>query len=944
MDDLLRDFLTESTENLQKLDQDLIALEGRPDDLSLVHGIFRTIHTIKGTCGFVGLPRLEMLTHATESVLGAVREGRLAVSPELITVILNSVDTIKEVLETLEATEAEPAGDDSALIATLNRWFDSASKPGGAGGSTPTPLEVRAIMQQNDEQVARQKEHAAAEAAADAPADAGSVLRGGDRGTIELFDTGEVMAIHPDALKEPVSLQPTMPPAADGPTLPSPRLAAEVALARDNSGAAPVESNAAASAAPAASSNAGSNGGGDARGSIADSTLRVNVTILDKLMNLVGELVLARNQLIQLSAAEEDSSYSTPVQHLNRVTTDLQEAVMRTRMQPIGGAWTKLPRLVRDLAQASGKQLALELHGAETELDRQILQAIQDPLTHMVRNSADHGVETPERRRAAGKPEEGTIRLNAYHEGGHVILEVTDDGAGLSLERVRRKAIDRGLVSAEVAATLNDTQIFKFIFEPGFSTAEKITNVSGRGVGMDVVRSNIEKIGGTVELNSREGRGTTVRIKIPLTLAIVSALLVGAESEVFAIPQIGVVELVRVNEEVRHRIEIVHGARFYRLRDTLLPLVSLAEQLELPGATLPDEYNIIVCQVGETRFGLVVDEVFDTQEIVVKPVGSLVKHLTVYAGCTILGDGRVIMILDPAGIANASSVLTGDEQQGNASADRDSTDNDDVESVLLYDSGGAALQAVPLSLVARLEEIPAKDIEQADGRTLVQYRGALLPLLVPSPDMDVRARDPRPVIVFTDNGRSMGLAVDEIRDIVDTRLSVDQGSHRAGVLGVCVINGKATEIIDTNHFLRQAFGDWFAPAAELLQEDRRVLLVDDSRFFLNLIAPVLRGAGYRVTTALDGEEAIARLERGERFDIIVSDIDMPTVDGYAFAQAYRAHPQWGSSPIIALTGRSGASDREHAIACGFDDFLVKFDREAVLGTLKRLTQREEAVA
>ncbi len=698
--------------------------------------------------------------------------------------------------------------------------------------------------------------------------------------------------------------------------------------------------------APAASgANAATGAGsGDARTSIADSTLRVNVTILDKLMNLVGELVLARNQLIQLSAAEEDSLYSTPVQHLNRVATDLQEAVMRTRMQPIGGAWTKLPRLVRDLGQASGKQLALELHGAETELDRQILQAIQDPLTHMVRNSADHGVESPERRRAAGKPEQGTIRLNAYHEGGHVILEVTDDGAGLSLERVRRKAIDRGLVSAEVAATLSETQVFRFIFEPGFSTAEKVTNVSGRGVGMDVVRSNIEKIGGTVELMSREGRGTTVRIKIPLTLAIVSALLVGGASEVFAIPQIGVVELVRVNDEVRHRIEIVHGARFYRLRDTLLPLVSLAEQLALTGTSVPDEYNIIVCQVGETRFGLVVDEVFDTQEIVVKPVGRLVKHLTVYAGCTILGDGRVIMILDPSGIANAASVVSGEEQQRASSAERDQQENSDVESVLLYDAGGASLQAVPLSLVARLEEIPADRIEEADGRTLVQYRDALLPLLLAHPAMDVRARDPRPVIVFTDNGRSMGLAVDEIRDIVDTRLTIDQGTHRAGVLGVCVINGKATEIIDTNHYLRQAFGDWFAPAGALLHDEHRVLLVDDSRFFLNLIAPVLRGAGYRVTTAADGQDALARLERGDRFDIIVSDIDMPAVDGFALASEIRAHPEWGTPPMIALTGRSASADRERARDCGFDEFLVKFDRDAVLGALRRLTQREEAVA
>lgn len=935
MDDLLRDFLTESAENLQKLDQDLIALEESPSDLSLVHGIFRTIHTIKGTCGFVGLPRLESLAHSTESVLGAVREGRLAVSPELITVILQSIDTIKEVLAALEETETEPAGDDSALIAVLQQWMNIATKPAGSDASAPTPAHVRAIMAANDAQVAAHQSGASPSVETPAETAAQTELRGGDRGTFEMFETGEVMAIHKSALGSDRPASP--PPAATPPAPPAAPAPAPVASLPDASA-----SQGDAATAPAGAAGGGS--GGEGRSSIADSTLRVNVTILDKLMNLVGELVLARNQLIQLSAAEEDSSYSTPVQHLNRVTTDLQEAVMRTRMQPIGGAWTKLPRVVRDLAQASGKQLSLELHGAETELDRQILQAIADPLTHMVRNSADHGIETPERRRAAGKPEQGTIRLNAYHEGGHVILEVTDDGAGLSLERVRRKAIDRGLVSAEAAATMNEAQIFRFIFEPGFSTAEKVTNVSGRGVGMDVVRSNIEKIGGTVELSSREGRGTTVRIKIPLTLAIVSALLIGTASEVFAIPQIGVVELVRVNDEVRHRVEIVHGARFYRLRDTLLPLVSLADQLGLSAEAQPDEYNIIVCQVGENRFGLVVDEVFDTQEIVVKPVGRLVKHLTVYAGCTILGDGRVIMILDSVGIANAALVADIGEQAKTGIAERDASEDDDVESVLLYNAGGTALQAVPLSLVARLEEIPAERIEEADGRTLVQYRDALLPLLPAHPAMEMKARDPRPVIVFTDNGRSMGLAVDEIRDIVDTQLRIDQANHRTGVLGVCVINGKATEIIDTNHYLRQAFGDWFAPAVELLRDETSVLLVDDSKFFLNLIAPVLRGAGYKVTTSADGKDAIARLERGERFDVIVSDIDMPQVDGFAFALECRDHPEWGGAPMIALTGRSAPADRERARACGFREFLVKFDRDAVLSALQRITSRQEVSA
>lgn len=928
MDDLLRDFLTESSENLQKLDQDLIELEQRPHELSLVHSIFRTIHTIKGTCGFIGLPRLEALAHVTESVLGAVREGRLMVVPSMISDILHSIDTIKAIQAELEVTENEPVGDDSKLIGSLQAWLDIATNPVGSSPTQPTPHVVRAIMASNAQDAVNRNFIAPAEPSLEPEM---LDLEGGSRGTFEDFGTGEVMAIHKDALAPkaapdaPTLVTPSAAPVASAPTAATP-------TALD---ATPVSYSEPNAADPAREKSAEAARGDGERGSIADSTLRVNVTLLDKLMNLVGELVLARNQLIQLSTADDDSVYAHPVQHLNRVTTDLQEAVMRTRMQAIGGAWSKLPRLVRDLSKASGKQLALEMHGAETELDRQILQAIQDPLTHMVRNSADHGVESPEARRAAGKPEQGTIRLNAYHEGGHVILEISDDGAGISVEKVRRKAVERGLVNADVAATLSEAQVFRYIFEPGFSTAEKITNVSGRGVGMDVVRSNIEKIGGTVELSSREGRGTTVRVKIPLTLAIISALLVGSASEVFAIPQIGVVELVRVSEDVRHRIEEVQGARFFRLRDTLLPLVSLADRLQLANSVLPDEYNIIVCQVGETRIGLVVDEVFDTQEIVVKPVGRLVKHLPVYAGCTILGDGRVIMILDSTGIANEALAVTHAEHAATTATDAEATADDATESVLVFDAGGSALQAVPLSLVARLEEIPADQIEEADGRALVQYRGALLPLLPASPAMNLRARSPRPVIVFTDNGRSMGLAVDEIRDIVDARLTIDQGTHRAGVLGVCVIGAKATEIIDTNHFLRQAFGDWFAPAAQLQRGETHVLLVDDSRFFLSLIAPVLRGAGYKVTTSADGSEAIARLEQGERFDLIISDIDMPTVDGFALARKIRAHPAWSDVPLIALTGRSTPADRERASACGYDEFLVKFDREAVLTALQR---------
>ncbi len=772
MDDLLRDFLTESNENLGKLDNDIVELEQHPDDTARLNGVFRTIHTIKGTCGFLGLVRLEGVAHAAENVLDALRSGRLSVEPALIGDVLAAIDCIKSVLQALEETEAEPEGDDTALIQRLEHWLGADAAHGGCIvdddlSGLPVPVAVALA--------------AAAPAASSA-----------------------------------TSVAPT-PSMAASVTEAAPSAVANAAVASDTSFGNSTDGGGAGS----------SWDGVDRRGKaeaaaahVADSTLRVGVDVLDKLMNLVGELALGRNQLLQLAATADESPFAKPVQQLDRVTTDLLEAVMKTRMQPIGNAWTKLPRLIRDLAQSSGKQIALVMHGAETDLDRQILQAIQDPLTHMIRNSADHGVETPEVRRAAGKPEGGTIHLSARHEGGHVVIEIVDDGAGINASRVRRKAVERGLVKADVADAMPDAQVLRFIFEPGFSTAEQVTNVSGRGVGMDVVRSNIDAIGGTVELSSQPGRGTTVRIKIPLTLAIISALLVGTAGESFAVPQIGIVELVRVTEEQHGLVENVHGAQFYRLRETLLPLVPLRTLLGLESAANGEIYNIVVCQVGEARFGLVVDDVFDTQEIVVKPVGRMIKHLQAYAGCTITGDGRVIMILDPAGIATIAQVAsneTRDEaEQAARAAERAlaALQTETRESVLLFDAGYPALQAVPLSLVARLEEFPLSALEEADGHFLVQYRGALMPVIAANTSIDLRAMDPRPVIVFSDRNRTMGLAVNEIRDIVEDHVQLQRRASRPGVLGVSVIAGRATEVIDTDHFLRHAHGETLTPLDE----------------------------------------------------------------------------------------------------------------------------------
>ena len=764
MDDLLRDFLTESNENLAKLDNDLVDLEQHPDDTSLLNGIFRTIHTIKGTCGFIGLIRLEGVAHAAENVLDALRSNRLTVQPAVIGDVLSAIDCIKLILGHLEETEAEPEGDDSALIARLEHWLRAGNEQAPESpAAEPARVEVAAAV-------------TAVAPAVDAP------------------------SLPPEATDiTPAAIEPVLAKAQTPEAAPASR--------------------------PTSSAPSQKNGwdGVDRRKRADDdsSSLRVGVQVLDQLMNLVGELALSRNQLLQLTGAHEDSEFGKPVQQLNRVTTDLLEAVMKTRMQPIANAWTKLPRIIRDLAQASGKQIALELHGAETELDRQILQAIGDPLTHMIRNSADHGIESPETRMANGKAPGGTIRLSARHESGHVVIEVADDGAGIDPQKIRRKAIERGLVRADVAEGLSDHAVLRFIFEPGFSTAEKVTNISGRGVGMDVVRSNIEAIGGTVDLSSVHGRGTTIRVKIPLTLAIIQALLVGTAGETFAVPQIGVVELVRITEEQRHLVEVVHGAEFYRLRETLLPLVRLGEELRLgPSATI--EGNIVVCQVGELRFGLVVDEVFDTQEIVVKPVGRLVKHLTTYAGCTITGDGRVIMILDTAGIASLAAVSN--RTEGNRPAtvtDEAQQVSEDTESVLLFDAGFPSLQAVPLSRVSRLEEFAGDAFEEADGRILVQYRGSLMPILAANPAMQIAARTPRPVIVFNNGAGFMGIAVDEIRDIIDASLEVQRAGSRAGVLGVSVMAGRATEIVDLEWFFREAAGRR-APSLTPVQGSARI--------------------------------------------------------------------------------------------------------------------------
>ncbi|MGZ3712641.1 MAG: hybrid sensor histidine kinase/response regulator, partial [Bdellovibrionota bacterium] len=618
--------------------------------------------------------------------------------------------------------------------------------------------------------------------------------------------------------------------------------------------------------------------------------------------------------------------------------------------------WGKLPRIVRDLAVATGKQLELSMSGQETEIDRQILDAIQDPLIHCVRNSGDHGIESPEVRQQRGKPATGTITLNAFHEGGQIVIEIKDDGGGINIKAVREKAIERGIVKKEVAEQLSDAQISRFIFEAGFSTAKQVTEVSGRGVGMDVVRTNIEKIGGSVELSSEQGIGTVLRIKIPLTLAIISALIVksgGEQGEVFAIPQVGVLELVRVSESSQHLIEDIHGSKVLRLRDKLLPLINLATVLGIEtkaagqAAGEPKDMSVVVAQVGSTEFGLCVDEIFDTQEIVVKPVGRLLREINLFAGSTIMGDGRVIIILDTTRIAAKVIAKTTESEESLARNGVETQKGGDKTTLLLFRGNDSAPLAVPLALISRLEEFPVSKLEQVDGRYLVQYRGGLLPLVPCQESVTINSKNDQPIhaIIFSDGKRSMGLIVSEIIDIVEENLSIESSGKKVGILGAAIVAGKGTEIIDTYYFLQRAYPDWFDNKRASKKDGKnRILLVDDSSFFRDLIRPILEAKGYFVKVACDGAQAYQILESGEAFDLVMSDIEMPVMDGLSLAAKLKQSPSWKNLPMLALTSLASPEDKQRGLDAGFSDYLVKFDQDILVSTIASLLKKPVELA
>jgi two-component system chemotaxis sensor kinase CheA len=820
MDDLLREFLTETGESLDAVDRELVRFEQEPNNAKILDNIFRLVHTIKGTCGFLTLPRLEALTHSAETLMGSFRTGR-PVSADAVSLILTTIDRIKSLLAALDKSDTEPEGDDRDLIAELETMASEGVQAKAA--IVPGKPDRRSDESQED-------------------------------------------------------------------SLP--------------------------------------------HGKSTSHSIRVHVNTLERLMTMVSELVLTRNQLLEIVRKHGAGEFNAPLQRLSHVTAELQEGVLKTRMQPIGNTWQKLPRLVRDLSSQLGKGIELDMSGGDTELDRQVLDHISDPLLHLVRNAADHGLEPAAERLAAGKSRRGTIRVWAGQEGGQIIIEISDDGRGLDLARIRAKAAALGLASQPELVELADAQVHRFIFAPGFSTVDRATNVSGRGVGLDVVRANVEQIGGSIDVNSVQGRGTTFTIKIPLTLAIATALLVECAGERFAIPQAAVVELVRPRNNPHCRIERIKDTAVLRLRDQLLPLTDLKALLRIGEDRDPAAASgfIAILQVGNQRYGVGVDRVLHSEEIVVKPMASRLRNIAAFSGNTILGDGSVVLIVDPNGLAQSLGLRT-PERQVRVDAEVGSQGEQIArEPLLIFRAGSPNPKAVPLALVSRLEEIDAAKIEISNGRAMLQYRGGLMPLVSATGDVRLARGGRQPLVLFSDGRRSMGLMVDEIVDIVEEQLEIELASKRPGLIGSALIGGQAVEIIDIGHFLPLAFEDEESVGeGDLGNGGRRILLIEPAEFFRNMLVPVLKAARCQVTAVANAKEAIELVRADAAFDLVVAD------GGAEVVSELRSHAPLSEVPVIGLSSALSLPEVERGRRAGVYHCVARFDHRGLVAAINQQT-------
>jgi two-component system chemotaxis sensor kinase CheA len=1002
VEDDLGEFRVEATELLETAESSLLSLEQGGEFKSNFDSIFRVFHNLKGASGMLGLEELGVHMHQLENLLNTSQSvGSL--TKDQIDIFLKGVDRARELLgikvaqsgdekiaSVPESQSSGPiAGPQVVLTEGLREYVGEAQEIASRAGLLVEHMEKNGFSEAAVDSLYRDIHNLKGGAHLFELVDLGqlnhaleSVLDGLRQNILPLsqqlisavyegLDTIELLLLQ--VLGQPqgdlhtrteksiaqyrafldghveLSPMPKLSVKPDEVVTPSPEASPSAAPPPDSLAPTPAKTSV------AASSESDKDTGG---------TIRVPVSLLDKLMALMGEMVLVRNQVIQYASRTEDLEFQNLSKRLNVITGEIQGEMMKTRMQPIGNVMTKFSRLTRELSKELSKKIDLQLSGTETELDKSLLEAVKDPLTHIVRNSCDHGIEMPHERKACGKPESGSIRINSFHEGGQVIIEIADDGKGLHRDKLLKKAIEKGIVAPDKASSLSDREIINLIFAPGFSTAAKVTNVSGRGVGMDVVRTNIEKIGGTVEIESDAGRGTTMRLKIPLTLAIVPAMVVRCESDLFAIPQLNLVELVRVERGANeNQIEYVQGHPVYRLRGNILSLIGIRKVLGLPDVdqSKQDVTNIVVLKSDQNLFGLIVDEIQDTADIVVKPLARFLKNIEVFSGATVMGDGAIALILDVAGIAKTHLLTQGDLSRKSSEIGTSKRGLEDIQDFLLLKVSASAKHAILLGYVHRLEEFEESKIEVSGHQRLVRYRNSVLPLIsmdraLGLSDSPSEKHEIVSVVVIEKGGAMYGLEVSDILDIMSTEAQLDTGlSTPNGVIGNLITADEIVVVVDPYKLIQNQMGlgnktlksqeEPIRPAVRSAPKTiKNILYVEDAAFFRKHVSGVLKTHGFQVTLANNGKEAFELLEKSNPadFDLILSDIEMPQMNGFKFAEAVRSNKTWQHVPLIALSTRSDQRHVDEGFRCGFNAYLEKMNSDELVKSIAQMSNRGAA--
>lgn len=897
--EIIVEFVVESREHLADIENELLAIEasGENIDGELVNKVFRAVHSIKGAAGFFGFSQVQSLAHELENVLNLIRNRKLVPTSAVTNVLLRAADRLRGMIEDVEHSNDVDVSEHV------------------------TELQAIAAGEPADAMASLSDRPAAEPDVADSPA--------ADPHAAAQEET-------PDPERQLQLVEKMVSQAATG------------SVATDRSPSATSSRPAHALAAPAAgSTDAASRASkSPAPSPLGETSIRVGVHILDRLMTLAGELVLARNQLLQTASAGDSSAWGAVVGRVNQVTSELQETIMQTRLQPVAAVFSRFPRVIRDLSSALGKQCQLTIEGQEVELDKSIIEAIGDPLTHLVRNAVDHGIEPPDVRVKAGKPPIGTVALRAFHQAGKVSIQIHDDGRGIDAAKLKEKAVAQGILTPEQARAMGEREALLLIFRPGLSTADKVTSVSGRGVGMDVVKTNIERLGGTVAVDTQLGIGTTIDVRLPLTLAIIPALIVRCCGHRYAIPQTNIRELVRVrSRDAANHFERIQGAEVFHLRDTLLPLVRLnaaLDRAESNEGSCSKARNIIVVEAGTLRYGLVVEGLCDSEEIVVKPLGRHMKRCACLAGATILGDGKVALILDIAGIASHMRLAMPETDSATEASGRGA--QNETQSLLLFTNHPSEYFGIPMELVARLERVRTERIDRLGGQQILQYRGGTLPLFSLEDGVDCKARPEASkvyVAVFTTAEREAGLIVPEILDIRSVPTRIDTETFRQpGIAGSLVFEGMTVRLVDLHELARKLRPDWYQSRPAIPTPDGaapRILVAEDSDFFRKQLIGFFTAEGYEVEAAEDGAAAWELLANSENhFDAVVTDIEMPRMTGLELAQRIRGDTRFADLPIIAVSSLAGDDDIRRGRQAGISEYHVKLDREQLMAATARL--------